>query len=170
MLTAPVKIILFENFLCESCKAFEETTFRRLKRAYIDTGKVQAYYVNLSWGKADAVNAGLAGECAYRQDEVAFWPYKKALLRAQKDQGKVWATVDTLIRIAQENVPELDSVDLRTCITEKRYQSEVTRDIELGDYVGIQETPSILVNDESLQDPNFAALQAAIDTRLTGIR
>lgn len=39
---APVKLILFENFLCEHCKAFEEGVFPRIKSDYIDTGQVQA--------------------------------------------------------------------------------------------------------------------------------
>jgi protein-disulfide isomerase len=160
---APVKVILFENFLCEHCKAFEEDAFARLKRDYIDTGKVQAFYVNLAWGEEDAFNAGLAGECAYRQDEAAFWPYKSALFRAQGGEGESWATVDTLVRVAEESAPELDAADLRTCITEKRYQSEVERDIALGDYVGVQGTPSIIVGDEGFQNPRFAALQTAID-------
>ena len=165
---APVKIILFENFLCEHCKAFEEDAFTSLKREYIDTGKVQAFYVNLAWGEEDAFNAGLAGECAYRQDEAAFWPYKTALFRAQGGEGETWATVETLVRVAEESVPELDGADLRACITEKRYQSEVERDIELGDYVGVQGTPSIIVNDEGFQNPSFQTLRTAINSRLAG--
>ena len=165
---APVKVILFENFLCGHCKAFEEDAFAQLKRDYIDTGKVEAYYVNLAWGEADAFNAGLAGECAYRQDAAAFWPYKTALFRSQGAEGETWATVDTLVRVAEENVPELDAADLRACITEKRFEGEVERDLELGDYVGVQGTPSIVVNDEGFQNPSFAALQTAIDSRLAG--
>lgn len=165
---APVKVILFENFLCEHCKAFEEDAFARLKRDYIDTGKVQAYYVNLAWGEEDAFDAGLAGECAYRQDEAAFWPYKTALFRAQGGEGETWATIDTLVRVAEESVPGLDAADLRACITERRFESEVERDLGLGDYIGVQGTPSIVVDDEGFQNPSFAALQAAIDARLAG--
>ena len=165
---APVKVILFENFLCEHCKAFEEDAFAQLKREYIDTGKVQAYYVNLAWGEEDAFNAGLAGECAYRQDEAAFWPYKTALFRAQGGEGETWATVDTLVKVAEESAPELDAADLRACITEKRYGSEVERDIGLADYVGVQGTPSIIVNDEGFQNPSFQDLKTAIDNQLAG--
>lgn len=165
---APVKVILFENFLCEHCKAFEEDAFVQLKRDYIDTGKVEAYYVNLAWGEDDAFNAGLAGECVYRQDKAAFWPYKTALFRAQGAEGETWATVDTLVRVAEESVPELDPADLRTCISERRFEGEVERDLELADYVGVQGTPSIVVNDEGFQNPSFGALQNAIDSRLAG--
>ena len=59
---APVKLILFENFLCEHCKAFEADTFGRLEEAYIGTGQVEAYYVNLAWGNESAVTAGRARE------------------------------------------------------------------------------------------------------------
>lgn len=80
---APVKVILFENFLCEHCRSFETDVFLQLKREYIDTGEVAAVYINLAWGEQEAQFAALAGECAYQQDPQAFWDFKGQLYEAQ---------------------------------------------------------------------------------------
>lgn len=166
---APVKIIMFENFMCEHCKALEEESFTKLKRDYIDTGKVQVFYVNLAWGEMDAVNAGLAGECAYRQDELAFWDYKTMLYRAQGAEGETWATIPNLVQLAADNVPALDAADLRVCIEERRYEVEVERDLDLADYVGVQGTPSLVVGDEGFQNPPYSTLAASIDRQLASV-
>ena len=160
---APVKLILFENFLCEHCKAFEEEVMPQLERDYIDTGKVEAYYVNLAWGGERATLAGLAGECAYRQDEVAFWTYKSALYEAQE----TWQGVDDLAVIAQE-VDGLDAEALRACVEEGRYQDEVQRDLDLAEQVGVQGTPSLVVGNQGFQGPGYDVLRREIDAQLSG--
>lgn len=164
--SAPVKVIMFENFMCEYCKAFEEDVFPRLKQDYIDTGRVEAYYINLAWGEEDATTAGLAGECVYRQDAAAFWPFKTAVYAGQGGHDERWATAENLLRIARESVPALDTTDLATCIEDGRYQTEVARDLQLADAVGVQGTPSFIVGDEGLQAPTFADLAAAIERNL----
>lgn len=162
---APVKLILFENFLCEHCKAFEEGVFPRIQRDYIDTGQVQAYYVNLAWGSENATSAGLAGECSYRQDELAFWEYKRVLYAAQTDEAGDWASTDNLVAIAR-SVPALDAAELRACLADGRYLSEVQRDLELGDRVGVRGTPSIVVDTQGFEAPSYETLAGAIERAL----
>ncbi len=160
---APVKLILFENFLCERCKVFETEVFGPLKRDYIDTGKVEAYYVNLAWGDETAVTAGRAGECAFEQDAAAFWDYKTALFAAQGADG--WATLENLLTVA-EGVEELEPAELRTCITEGQTQSEVIRDMTLADYVGVTGTPSVIIGNQGFEAPSFDDLKAQLDVQL----
>lgn len=159
--SAPVKMILFENFMCDHCAAFEERVFPQLKREYIDTGRVEAYYVNLAWGSEQARLAGLAGECAYRQDAAAFWPFKTALYGAQGQ----WQTVDDLVAVATA-IPGLTPVDLRECIVEGRYAAEVQRDLELGDQVGVTGTPSVVIGTSGFEAPTFEVLRDAIEAGL----
>ena len=163
---APVKLILFENFLCEHCKAFEVEVFPRIRSAYVETGKVEAYYVNLAWGAGSATTAGLAGECAYRQDEEAFWAYKSAIFEAQSDHDGNWATIDRLVAIARADVPALDADALRACIADGRYLSDVQRDLDLGEFVGIRGTPTLVIGTDAFEGPTYEALAAAIDERL----
>ena len=165
---APVKLILFENFLCEHCKAFEEDVFPRIESEYIETGKVEAYYVNLAWGPENATTAGLAGECAYRQNEDAFWDYKSALFAAQADHEGAWAATDNLVTIARENVPALNPEELRSCIENAQYLSEVQRDLELAETVGVRGTPSLVIGNQGFESPSYEILSEAIDEQLAG--
>ena len=160
---APLKVIVFENFLCERCKVFETEVFGPLKRDYIDTGKVEAYYVNLAWGDETAVTAGRAGECAFEQDEAAFWDYKKALFAAQGADG--WATLEKVLTVAEE-VEGLEPTELKTCITEGQTQPEVTRDMTLADYVGVTGTPSVIVGTQGFEAPSYKDLKAQLDAQL----
>ena len=160
---APVKVVLFENFLCERCKLFETEVFEPLKRDYIDTGKVEVYYVNLAWGNKTAVTAGRAGECAFKQNPAAFWPYKRALFAAQGADG--WATLDKVVEVAG-SVEGLEPTSLKTCITEGQTQPEVTRDMTLADYVGVTGTPSVIIGSRGLEAPSYKELRAQLDAQL----
>jgi protein-disulfide isomerase len=159
--SAPVKIILFENFMCEHCKAFEEEVFPQLERDYIATGKVEVYYVNLAWGSEQAELSALAGECAYRQDETAFWNFKSAMYEVQGS----WQTLDDLLAVAGASY---DVPALRQCIEEKRFASEVQRDLDLADTVGVQGTPSIVVGNQGFEAPDYDTIRAAIEVQLSG--
>lgn len=158
---APLKVILFENFMCEHCKAFEEEVFPQLERDYIATGKVEVYYVNLAWGSEQAELSALAGECAYRQDEAAFWNFKSDMYAAQGS----WQTLDDLLGVAGASY---DVPALRLCIETKQYESEVTRDLDLAEKVGVQGTPSIIVGNQGFEAPDYATLKQAIDDVLAG--
>lgn len=163
---APVKMILFENFLCDHCKAFEAEVFPRIRSEFIDTGQVQAFYINLAWGSQNATTAGLAGECAYTQDEEAFWDYKSALYAAQSDHSGEWATTSNLVNIARDSAPTLAADDLRSCIEEERYLTEVQRDLELGDTVGVSGTPSVIIGNLGYEGPGYDTVAAAINEQL----
>ncbi|MBX3142391.1 MAG: DsbA family protein [Trueperaceae bacterium] len=164
---APVKLILFENFLCEHCRAFEETVFPRIRSDYIETGRVEAYYVNLAWGPEGATTAGLAGECAFRQAPEAFWEYKGAIYAAQVDDGGAWATSYNLVAIARESVSALDPEELLACIEDRRYLAEVRRDLDLGDRIGVRGTPSVVVGNQGWEAPSYETLAHAIDRQLS---
>ncbi|MEM7736332.1 MAG: DsbA family protein [Deinococcota bacterium] len=159
--TAPVKLIMFENFLCDHCKTFEEEVFPQLKRDYVDTGKVELYYINLAWGSERARLAGLAGECAYQQDENAFWDYKTALYAAQA----TWQDVTDLATLAM--IDGLDADALRRCVEDERYQDEVQRDLDLATRIGVQATPSLVLGNQGFEAPSYGVLKRAIDAQLS---
>lgn len=157
---APVKLILFENFMCEHCRSFETDVFPQLKHKFIDTGRVEVYYVNLAWGSEQAELVGLAGECAYAQDEVAFWTYKRLLY---EQQGS-WQNASDLAALA-DTVPKLNRERLEACVATGNTRAELERDLALGDLVGVVGTPSVVVGDRGLEAPSFEVLRQTIETQ-----
>ncbi len=155
---APVKLILFENFMCEHCRAFETEVFPALERDFIDTGRVQALYVNLAWGEEPAGLAGLASECAYRQSSAAFWPYKTRLFERQGD----WNTASDLAALA-DGIADLDRGALETCVRQGQTQGEVDSDLSVAERVGVSGTPSVVIGDQGFEAPDYDTLRMAIE-------
>ncbi len=163
---APVKLAVFEDFKCPACKFFENNVFPGLERDYLDSGQAQLVFVNFPFLGPDSTTAAIAAECAYHQNEAAFWEYKTILYRAQGDEREQWATPARLEELAQ-NVGDLDAAALHTCIDEQRYADDVTSDLEMGQAIGVNSTPSLFVNGTKLEAANdYEAVKAAIDAAL----
>lgn len=163
---APVVLAVFEDFKCPACGFFTQTILPQLERDYIDPGQAQLYFFNFPFLGPDSTTAALAGECAYRQNEAAFWEFKKIIFRAQGPENQAWASAARLEELAG-NLGDLDAAELRTCVEEARYTDAVGADLEMGRAAGVTGTPSLYVNGEKLESANaYAAVQAAIDEAL----
>lgn len=156
---AQLKVILYENFLCEHCRAFEEDVLPEFQRRYVETGRVELYFVALAWGDG-ATAPALAGECAFRQDEAAFWEYKTRLFDRQDTLAD--ATPEALASLAS-GVAGVDAADLAACVRDGATRSEVQRDLDLADYVGIRGTPTVVVGSQAFEAPSLATLADAVE-------
>ncbi len=164
---APVKVVVFEDFKCPACKYFEERNLPKLKMDYIETGKVEFYFINFPFIGPDSTTAAIASECVYEQSEDSFWEYKTVLFRSQQDESKIWATPEFLTKLAQEYVPDVDTVKMRTCIDEKRYSKDVQNDLDMGRNAGVQGTPSVYVDGDLIQNSNnYELISKAIEAAL----
>jgi protein-disulfide isomerase len=163
---APVEMLVFEDFKCPACRNFEESVMPRLQRDYVDSGVARLYFINFQFIAPDSVTAGIAAECAYRQDAAAFWDYKTYVYRAQGSQQETWATPQLLVSIARDYVPALDATELEACIIERRHEDLVLRDRQLAQNAGISSTPTVLVNGEQVSSPTYEAVSAAIEAHL----
>jgi protein-disulfide isomerase len=163
---APVTVVIFEDYSCPACRTFEEQVVPRLKREYIDVGKVRAYFINFQFLGRDSINAALAAECVYHQDEAAYWDYKIVLYRAQGPQGSNWANTPRLLDLAREAVPQLDHADLQACIEEERHLDAINRDRDIAVASGVTGTPAVFVNGRQTASPSFDDVQRAIEEAL----
>ena len=160
---APVKIALFEDFKCPACRNFTESVFPQIERELIQSGQAEVYFVNfpLPLGP-DSVTAAIASECVYEQSEAAFWNYETYLFRAQGPESQEWATPERLTEIAREYVPSVDADALRTCIDERRFAERVESERAMGAAAGVNSTPSVFVNGEKVERPDFNSINAAV--------
>lgn len=159
---APATIVAFEDFKCPVCKAFEDDAYPLIVRELVDTGQANMVFMNYQFLGPDSTTAGIAGECAYRQDEAAFWDYKTYIYRAQGPESEEWATPELLVDLAREYVPALDADALASCIDERRHEDAVAADYELGQQAGVDATPTVFVNGQKLESWGFEAVQAAV--------
>ncbi|WP_373864396.1 DsbA family protein [Sporolactobacillus inulinus] len=164
---APVKLVVFSDYRCPYCKQFEEDVVPKLKKEYIDTGKVSLYFINDTILGPGSVLAANASEEVYHQNPKAFWTFHKALFAAQKNEKEEWVTKELLTDIAQKTVPSFDLKAFQSALNNKTRQNEVDKDTAMADSLGVPGTPTIFVGDQMIEDGlDDVALTAAIDQAL----
>ncbi len=170
---APIKVVLFEDFLCPHCASFTEDIFPQLKREYKENENVAFFFINFPLGSfgPPSVASALAGECAYEQDNEAFWELKTVLMRSQR---QIDYTAKGLAELADQYVSALDAKELEICIEENRHSKRVSSDREIAASVA-RSTPTVIVNGELVadesgnSDPSLEGISAAIEQALSGL-
>lgn len=147
---APVTIQAWEDFMCPACRQWTSTVKPQLIEEYIKTGQVRLEFHQfpLNIHAPGAEMAAMASLCA--NDQNAFWPYHSRLFPAQ-DQGQPGFTIDALVRYADEL--GLDSQALMECMSSQKYREQVTASGNEAISLGLNATPSILVNGVRLNNP-----------------
>jgi protein-disulfide isomerase len=143
---APVKIVEFGDYRCPSCKTFEQQIFPSLKEEFIDTGKAQFYFINHPILGQESVTAAVIGEAVYGQSEEAFWKYYQTIYENQGPEDTEWATLDSLISMIEEEIPEVDIEQLQEDLNEKNFDADLKQDAEEADMAGVTGTPTLFIN------------------------
>ncbi|MFB6192828.1 MAG: thioredoxin domain-containing protein [Candidatus Nanohaloarchaea archaeon] len=169
---ASVTVVEFGDYKCPYCKRFGQQVFPQLKENYIETGKVNFYFINMAFLAPDSTTAAVAGECALNQVKKGnqsmktFWNYHHAIYDNQGPETRRWATPDRLMSIARKSTEGLDYAQLRTCITNRKTIDEVKMDKRVAQRNGVSSTPTVFVNGEKVKDGSYQGLKAAIEKEL----
>jgi protein-disulfide isomerase len=147
---APVTIQAWEDFMCPACRQWTTNVEPQLIEDYVKTGQVRIEFHQfpLSIHAPGAEMAAQASLCA--NDQGSFWPYHNRLFPAQ-DQGQAGYTIDALVRYADEL--GLDSRALMDCMSSQKYRDQVTASVNEAIALGLNATPSILVNGVRMENP-----------------
>lgn len=161
---APVKIVEYGDFKCPSCQFFSQQIMPQLKKEYIDTGKVAVYFSNFPFIGEDSFTAAYAGQAVYHQNNDAFWTFYDTVYKNQQDEKKVWATTDTLVKLAQDAKLNINFDQLKKDIDGKTYKSEVDKQYSTGNGLGVNSTPTLFVNGVKFTEfSNYNALKQSIE-------
>jgi len=164
---APVKVDVYEDFRCSACATYTQNYEPQIIQAYAETGKVyytfHTYLVIDSHDNTDAsYRSANAAMCAAEQGR--FWEYHETLYANQVSESAALFS-DERLRTMAQNI-NLDMTKFNQCYQEKRYASDVQKDISEGNALNLTFTPSILVDGTLMQD--YGKVGAAIDTALAG--
>ncbi len=157
---APITIIEFSDFECPFCTQWHKEVWPQLQETYGD--KIRLVYRDFPLYSIHP-NAGAAAEAANCANEQGrFWEYHDLLFDAE--QG--------LSREAYEAYASQLNLDLeqfKTCLDEKRYESEVSADFEYARQLGVQSTPTFFINGVALIGAQpFEVFQEVIELELAG--
>ena len=143
---AKVTIIEFADFQCPNCRAFWRDTLPRIKKEYVDTGKVRIVFRDFPIQEIhpEATITAIAAECA--DDQGKYFEFHDKVYREQDRRGRdiVRYRVDELKRWGADI--GLDVAAFNECVDSERYKDEVAKDYMNGTDVGINGTPVFFIN------------------------
>jgi protein-disulfide isomerase len=141
---APVKVVEFSNYGCSHCKNFSESTEADFVKTYVDTGEVYFTYVNIPYNDAGYLAAAEASYCAAEQN--MFYEYKEQLFTyvGQSDSY----SIENLITYA--STAGLDTDKFTSCMESDTYAQSYLDDYAYAESIGLQGTPSFLINGSEL--------------------
>jgi protein-disulfide isomerase len=135
---ATVAIIEFSDYQCPYCKRFQRQTFPRIKKNYIDTGKVRYVFRDfpLQQIHSEASSAAVAANCSGQQGK--FWEMHGALFNAQGRLGL------NLYKAKAEELG-LNLEDFESCLADPVQAEKVNEELLYGQSLGIRGTPHFLL-------------------------
>lgn len=161
---AKVTIIEFADYRCPFCEKFFTDTESQLKKDYIDTGKVKLYFRNFAFLGDPSVVAANAAECANEQGK--FWEFHEYLYKNQPPESDTTMyNTDTLTQSAANL--GLNANQFRTCLSSKKFDSSVSKDLSDGQAAGVSGTPTVFINGISIVGAQpYSAFKTIVDQEL----
>lgn len=159
---APVTLVEYLDFECESCGAYFPL-IKRLEGEFSNDVKVVTRYFPLQ-GHKNGLPAALAVEAAARQDK--YYEMHDLLFTEQKNWGEK-PVADPVIFEKYAQQLGLDLVQFKKDVMSQSVKDRVRRDMDSGTKLGNTGTPTFYLNGEKIQNPrtyeDFKTLiQAAI--------
>jgi protein-disulfide isomerase len=142
---APVKLVEFGDYKCPSCRQFTLEIFPKLKKEYIDTGKVQFFFVNFAFLSQDSVAAAITSEAVYKQKPESFWKFHELVYQNQ-DSTESWTNSNYLVDLVKKHIPEIDANKLSADIKNDTYRNTVASENQLATIQQVEYVPTIFVN------------------------
>ncbi len=161
-LKAKVVVQEFSDFQCPFCSRYFTGSFPEIFRNYIETGKILYVYAN--YPLSFHPNAPMAAEAALcAGDQSKYWEMHDLLFTSQKSWSAAPTDdVKTFEKLASGLNLKLN--EFNSCLTSKKYQAQVKKDMATGEKYGISGTPTFMINGQKLVGAQpYSVFQQIID-------
>jgi protein-disulfide isomerase len=166
---AKVVVVMYEDFACSVCYAYDQSSFEPLIQQYQDS--VLFIYRHFSIGAATSTITQAASEAAGKLGgETAFWSMKSMLFdRANNDicTEATTSTSDcrsTIIGYAKQlGLDEAKYTELLDNATTNGIRDKTRRDYDMGIKAGVTGTPSWFINGKNITPSDGSAEQTIKD-------
>jgi protein-disulfide isomerase len=162
-----VTIVEFIDLECPFCRRFHSEVFPRLKKNYVDTGKIRFITRDLPLRPhRHALVAAEAARCA--GDGGKFWEFRDAILTSVEPPSE-----DVVLKLAEPF--DLDPIVFRTCLHSERHRAEIQADADDAASLQIANTPTFILGRRAkdmlygvriIGAPAYADFAARIDEML----
>ena len=133
---APITIIEFSDYECPYCKRWHDESFERLVETFPTEVRFVYRDFPLTSIHPNAAPAAEAANCAHEQGR--FWDFHRKLFST--------TLLDTQTYLGYAEELGLDLAAFEECYTSRRYQDEVTADLQWAVNLGVSSTPTFFIN------------------------
>jgi protein-disulfide isomerase len=142
---APFTVVEFADYQCPACGIFATLTEPQFKSEFVDTGKVRYIYRDFPLQiHPNARIAARAAACAAQQNQ--FEAMKAVLFRSQITWSQLpLEEAKGQFRTLSKNVG-VNEESFGTCLESDQFDAAIQSDYDAGLRVGLQGTPSFVVN------------------------
>ncbi len=160
MESAPVKMIEFASLTCGHCAKFHNEVFPKLKKNYIDNGKIFFTYQDFPLDKY-ALKASVIARCSGKEK---YFSFLKVLYNKQKDWTSSQDPFKSLLKIAKFG--GLKNDEIKVCVGNKSIEDGILKNrLNSTKKFDIKATPTIYLNGEKYDgDLTFEALKLKLDS------
>ena len=160
---APVTIVEYASFTCPHCKDFHLENFLKLKKEYINTGKVKFIFREVYFDKY-GLWAGMVARCG---GSKSYFGLIDMIFEKQSEwvTGEVAEVVDKLKRIGKTS--GLTNEDLEVCLQDTANARALVEAYRVNsDEDNIQSTPSFVINGKLHSNMDYDDLVNIINKEL----
>lgn len=162
---APVTVVEYSDYQCPHCGNFARDTLPLVIKEYVMAGKVRYVHRDMAILGERSQWAAQAANCA--ADQGRFWEYHELLFQKRESETKDAFLRDNLKKYAADL--GLDTKAFNQCLDQNKYSQEVIQETKAGRQLGIEGTPSFLINDELVVgNVPFSEMQGIIERHLEG--
>ncbi len=149
--SAPITIIEFGDYQCESCYYWFYTQKPAIYENYIATGKANLVFVDLAFLGRDSPTAAQASYCA--EDQGMYWEYHDLLYNSQESIDNGWANSERLKAFAFSMGLDMDLFE--SCLDSGKYSKRVQYNVSVAKKHGARATPTFIIVGPDNQQEQF---------------
>jgi len=156
--SAPIEVVLIEDFQCKNCRAFSQKVIPKLLEGYILSGKVRFTLVPVSFLRGSQIIANAALEIN-AQSPSQFFSFVDALLEHRNEVKK-----EDVLRFARR-LNGINLAKLERCMEEGCHNKELEKNLDWARTVmGARfRTPALYINGAVGSTYSFEAIQYQIE-------
>lgn len=158
---APVELYEFADYQCPACAQFSTFAHPLIYSRLVDEGIIRftRYDFPIVTGHPHAFLAARAARCAADQDQ--YWEYHDVLYGQQPSWSVEQSPpVNRFIEFA--GMLDMDEAAFRSCVRSDQYADEVTRNMMLGQELGVTGTPTLMMNGELIRVRDYNDLEQRV--------
>ena len=153
-------MIEFASLTCGHCAKFHNEVFPRIKKDYIDNGKIFFTYQDFPLDKF-ALKASVIARCSGKEK---YFSFLKVLYKKQKDWTRSQDPFKSLLKIAK--LGGLKNDEIKVCVSNKSIEDGILKKrLNSTKKFEIKATPTIYINGKKYNgDLTFEALKLKLDS------